>query len=147
MPRLPLRPLMLAAAAALFMPPSWSATLVVEVVGVADDVGAVGCALFTAEAAPAFPLDQARATTRRAPARGATARCEFTDLPAGTYAASALHDRNGNGRTDRNLVGLPTEPWAVSNNVRPLLRAPRFAESALTLAVDETRHIELVLSK
>lgn len=74
-------------------------------------------------------------------------RCEFTDLAAGTYAVSAAHDRNGNGKTDRNFVGIPSEPWAVSNNVRPTLRAPRFAESALTLANDEIKQIELQLAQ
>jgi uncharacterized protein (DUF2141 family) len=133
--------------AVLCATPAWAATLVVSVVGVQDDAGFVGCALFASEAAASFPLDATRAITRRAPARAGTLQCEFTDLPAGTYAVSAAHDRNGNGKTDRNFVGLPTEPWAVSNNVRPTLRAPAFAESALTLAADETRRIELVLAR
>jgi uncharacterized protein (DUF2141 family) len=143
----PRRLLAPALAAALSAGPACSATLVVSVVGVQDDAGFVGCALFAAEAAASFPLEPARAITRRAPARAGTLQCEFTDLPAGTYAVSAAHDRNGNGKTDRNFVGLPTEPWAVSNNVRPTLRAPAFAEGAFALAADEIRRIELVLAR
>jgi uncharacterized protein (DUF2141 family) len=124
-----------------------AATLVVNVVGIQTEAGFVGCALFAAEASTAFPLDTSRATTKRASARPGTVQCTFEGLSAGSYAVSAAHDRNGNGKTDRNLLGLPVEPWAVSNNVRPTLRAPRFSESALTLTGDETRQIELQLSQ
>jgi uncharacterized protein (DUF2141 family) len=135
-----------AAAVALCAAPAWAADLVVTVTNIKDDAGFVGCALFAAEAAQQFPLDPSRAVTRRAPATPGRMRCEFAGLAAGSYAVSAAHDRNGNGKTDRNLVGIPTEPWAVSNNVRPTLRAPRFAESAVTLAADEVKQIELLLA-
>jgi uncharacterized protein (DUF2141 family) len=36
------------------------------------------------------------------------------------------HDLNGNHKTGTNWVGLPLEPWGVTNNVRPILRAPKF---------------------
>jgi uncharacterized protein (DUF2141 family) len=134
-----------ALAAALGIAPAWSASVVVTVAGVKDDTGFVGCALFAADSAALFPLDLSRAVTQRAPAREGRMRCEFADLAAGSYAVSAAHDRNANGKTDRNFVGLPVEPWAVSNNVRPTLRAPRFAESAFTLAADEVKHVELQL--
>jgi uncharacterized protein (DUF2141 family) len=74
-------------------------------------------------------------------------QCVFRDLPAGDCAVAAAHDLNGNGQTDRNFVGLPTEPWAVSNPVRPALRAPRLAEPAFTLAATDTRRIELRLQR
>lgn len=135
-----------ACAAWLCAPPALAATLVINVVGIQSDAGMVGCALFAAEAATAFPLDTRRATTQRQPARPGSLRCAFEGLPAGSYAVSAAHDLNGNGKTDRNLVGLPVEPWAVSNNVRPSLRAPRFAEAAVTLSADETRQIDLKLT-
>jgi uncharacterized protein (DUF2141 family) len=40
----------------------------------------------------------------------------FGDLPAGDYAVRAFHDLNGNGRMDTNPFGMPTEPYAFSNN-------------------------------
>ena len=42
----------------------------------------------------------------------------FTDLPAGEYGVKAFHDVNGNGRMDTNPFGMPTEPFAFSNNAR-----------------------------
>lgn len=40
----------------------------------------------------------------------------FEGLPTGTYAAKMFHDVNGNGRMDTNPFGMPTEPYAFSNN-------------------------------
>lgn len=40
----------------------------------------------------------------------------FEGLPAGEYGVKAFHDLNGNGRMDTNPFGMPTEPFAFSNN-------------------------------
>ncbi len=40
----------------------------------------------------------------------------FTDLPAGDYAAKTFHDVDGNGKMNTNPFGMPTEPFAFSNN-------------------------------
>ncbi len=53
----------------------------------------------------------------------------LTDLPAGTYAVSCFHDVNGNGKMDKNIVGIPTEPYGFSNNARPTFRAPNWDEA------------------
>jgi uncharacterized protein (DUF2141 family) len=37
---------------------------------------------------------------------------------------------------DTNFVGMPTEQWGVSRNVRPTLRAPRFDEASFKVAAD-----------
>ena len=34
----------------------------------------------------------------------------FSNLGPGRYAAIALHDENGNGKLDKNFLGIPTEP-------------------------------------
>ena len=55
--------------------------------------------------------------------------CRFPDVAPGGHAVSVGHDLNGNKRVDVDLLGRPNEPWGVSNNVRPTLRAPRFEEA------------------
>lgn len=40
----------------------------------------------------------------------------FENLPAGAYGMKAFHDVNGNGKMDVNPFGMPTEPFAFSNN-------------------------------
>ena len=40
----------------------------------------------------------------------------FPDLKPGTYAATMFHDVNGDGRMNTNPFGMPTEPYAFTNN-------------------------------
>jgi uncharacterized protein (DUF2141 family) len=40
----------------------------------------------------------------------------FDNLPAGDYAVKAFHDVNGDGQMNTNPFGMPTEPYAFSNN-------------------------------
>ena len=122
-------------AAAFSLPMTASAAeLLVRVTGLTEPLGQVGCSLFAGQAG--FPMDNAgaRQLWRAADARGVT--CRYSDVPEGTYAVSIGHDLNGNKRVDTNFVGLPTEQWGVSNNVRPNLRAPRFDEAMFKVAAD-----------
>ena len=50
------------------------------------------------------------------------------DLPVGEWAVALTQDVNNNDRLDKNFVGIPTEPYAFSNNVRPTVAAPDFNE-------------------
>ena len=49
----------------------------------------------------------------------------------GRYAVAVYHDVNANRKFDKNLLGLPKEPYGVSNNPRVYLRAPKFDEAAI----------------
>jgi uncharacterized protein (DUF2141 family) len=124
-----------------------AANINVTITNIQSTEGFVGCALFPATAAETFPLDLTKATPQRAKSTDGVWRCTFPNLPAGSYAVSAAHDVNGNGKPDKNFVGIPTEPWAVSNNVRPTLRPPRFAEAAFTLTANEVKDISLRVAK
>jgi uncharacterized protein (DUF2141 family) len=50
-------------------------------------------------------------------------------LPKGEYAVAISQDYNGNGVLDKNLMGIPKEPYVFSNSVRPKFRAPTFDEA------------------
>ena len=50
-------------------------------------------------------------------------------LPFGHYAVAVYHDLNNNGKMDKNALGIPTEPYAFSNNVKVKWRAPKFQEA------------------
>lgn len=50
------------------------------------------------------------------------------DLPPGEWAVSLTQDLNNNNKIDKNFLGIPTEPYAFSNNVRPTVAAPDFNE-------------------
>jgi uncharacterized protein (DUF2141 family) len=50
-------------------------------------------------------------------------------MPHGYYAVSAYHDINDNHTLDRSGIGLPTEPYALSNNPTVKWRKPTFNET------------------
>lgn len=114
-----------------------AADLVVEVTGVRIDRGEIGCALYGSEAG--FPMDPRAARMDWQPARQTGTICRFTGLAPGSYALAVSHDLNGNRKADTNLIGMPTEDWGVSNNVRPAMRAPRFGEAKFQVAEGTTR--------
>jgi uncharacterized protein (DUF2141 family) len=74
--------------------------------------GAIMVALYDAEAAY-----EGGAPARVARVDVAAGQHEAVfDLPAGAYGMKAFHDVNGNGKMDVNPFGMPTEPFAFSNN-------------------------------
>ncbi|MEM1118049.1 MAG: DUF2141 domain-containing protein [Bacteroidota bacterium] len=121
-----------------------ASTLIVSVTGVSSDEGTVGCALY--DDAEGFPTDRSRMQSgQEVAARRSGVTCRFENVAPGTYALAVVHDKNENGRTDRNLLGLPTEAWGVSNGVRPRMRAPRFDEAAFSIRDGVTTRLSITL--
>ncbi|MCB2380066.1 DUF2141 domain-containing protein [Hymenobacter sp. BT635] len=56
------------------------------------------------------------------------------DLPNGEWAVALTQDLNNNDLVDKNFLGIPTEPYAFSNNVRPKLAPPEFEECKFTVS-------------
>jgi uncharacterized protein (DUF2141 family) len=69
----------------------------------------------------------------------ATGKVEFRfeNVQPGRYAVVGFHDVNGNRKFDR-LLGMPQEPYALSNNVAENL-LPKFSDAAVTVGDGETR--------
>jgi uncharacterized protein (DUF2141 family) len=72
-------------------------------------------------------------------------RCEFRDLPAGTYAISVFHDVNDDGILNTNLVGLPQEGYGFSNNHTYATHPASFEESQFTLDAQDLRELRIRL--
>ncbi|WP_341939015.1 MipA/OmpV family protein [Marinimicrobium sp. C2-29] len=68
------------------------------------------------------------------------------DLPAGDYALLVYWDENDNGLLDRNFIGIPREPIALSNQYRPK-GPPSFERARVRLAEDESLEQTLSLSR
>lgn len=96
--------------------------------------------------ATGFPdCGASRTAERRTVAAGALGEpIVFKGLKPGTFAISALHDENGNGRLDTNFLGIPKEGIAVSNDALPKFSAPRFADTAFALTGSAGRRITLL---
>ncbi|QAA82040.1 DUF2141 domain-containing protein [Aequorivita sp. H23M31] len=66
------------------------------------------------------------------------------NLPLGTYAVSLYHDKNSNGKCDRNFVGIPKEPYGFSNNFKPKFSAPKFEDCKFEFSSNQNLQISLV---
>ena len=89
------------------------ADLVVQVEGVRNERGVVRGLVFTKE--DGFPnnprLAAAKAT---AGAKAGTVILRFGDLDAATGAIVVLHDEDGDGKLDKNFLGIPREGLGTS---------------------------------
>lgn len=66
--------------------------------------------------------------------KGQEAEWRVKGIPAGEYAVAALHDRNRNGKADRNWLGIPQEAYGFSNNVKVVFKPPQWDEVKFIVA-------------
>ena len=52
----------------------------------------------------------------------------FQEIPEGEYAATVLHDLNGNKAMDENLLGIPKEGFGFSNDAMGPFGPPGYRE-------------------
>jgi uncharacterized protein (DUF2141 family) len=55
------------------------------------------------------------------------------------YALAVYHDKNSNGKLDKNFLGAPTEIYGFSNNARGVFGPPSFADAAITIDGSNTK--------
>ncbi len=68
---------------------------------------------------------------------GATATVSFEGLTPGQYAFRLFHDLDGDNELDTNPFGIPTEPFAFSNNARGRFGPASWADAAFTLSAGQ----------
>ena len=102
-------------------------SIVVKVLNIRNSAGTIGCALF--ESPVGFPIEFLRYATNInvIKIRDTQARCDFVDIPPGTYALAVIHDENMNGKLDTNWLGIPTEGYGFSNDAKAMLGPPSFS--------------------
>ena len=66
------------------------------------------------------------------------------DIEPGKYALLVYFDENGNGRIDKNFIGIPKEPLGFSNRYRPKA-PPVYERAAFTLGEGESRSFDVAL--
>lgn len=64
----------------------------------------------------------------------------FEGLESGEYGIKAFHDINGNGVLDTNVLGMPTEPFAFSNNAPANFGPATWEDAAFTVSAPATLH-------
>ena len=132
----------LSALAALIVPATALAgDLTIEVSGVARDRGRIYVAVY--DRAETFPISGRQLTGQILAPQDRHLTVHFKDLPPGQYAAVAFQDTNGNGKLDKNLLGIPKEPYGFSNGARGSVGPPKFSAAAVTISPDGATRIEL----
>lgn len=72
------------------------------------------------------------------------AQVVFDDLQEGEYAFAVIHDKNANGKLDFNLLGIPSEDVASSNNVKGFFGPPKYKNAVFHLSKNNTvQHIKM----
>ena len=115
----------------------------VKILNIKNSTGKVACALFKSPVG--FPTEYLRYATNLMAIKilKAQARCDFEDIPPGTYAIAVVHDENMNGKLDTNLLGIPTEGYAFSNDAKGLFGPPSFSAASFPY---DGRDIDLTIS-
>ena len=83
----------------------------IEISNIMIDGGDVYVALF--DSAASYKKEEAF-LGQILPPSATTLRFKVT-VPPGSYLASAFQDSNGNGKLDKNFIGMPREPIGLSN--------------------------------
>lgn len=110
--------------------------LTVEITGLNDATGTVYIAVYNSEDTWLEDETVMNKTVVITEARdGDLVRTEL-ELPMGDYALSAFHDQDGDGELDTNMVGIPDEPIAVSNNAIGKFGPPKYEDAVFTLGAE-----------
>jgi len=102
----------------------------IKILNIRNSTGTIACALF--DSPEGFPIEVLRSAMNVMviKIRKMEARCDFEDIPPGTYALAVIHDENMNGKLDSNWLGNPKEGYGFSNDAKALLGAPSFSAAS-----------------
>jgi len=115
----------------------------INILNIRNSKGTIDCALF--DSPKGFPVQFLRDATNIivTKIRKTNARCDFLDIPPGTYALAVIHDENMDGKLNTNWLGIPTEGYGFSNNAKGLLGPPSFSAASFTY---DGQDMELTIS-
>ena len=115
----------------LLFPSDSSSDIHVNVKGVEELKGSMFIAVFDDPAS--FPEFGKQYREMVLPVRSKELSHTFKDLPNHTYAVAVFHDINDNGILDKNVLGIPLEPYGFSRNARARFSAPPFEDAKIDL--------------
>lgn len=110
-----------------------AADLELAIVNLRDGDGRVMVALFDRAEAFGRMVEGQRVAAALLPIDASGARMVIGGLKPGRYAISVVHDANGNGKLDSNLLGMPVEGYGFSRDARGTMGPPSFEAAAFDL--------------
>lgn len=112
-----------------------SAEITVDISGIKDTQGTIMAALFNSETG--YKTGKGvRASTVDVTTE--SVNFSFEHLPEGEYAIKLFHDVNNDGEMNANLFGMPTEPYAFSNNAVGNMGPAKWAKAKFTVVGSDT---------
>jgi|GEM_PF-409514 len=110
--------------------------LVLSISGIKPPAGNIICSVFASEKA----FLRSPLLTRTTPVHSeGTAQCEFLLTPGMSYAATAIHDLDENGKLNHGLFGIPTEGVGTSNNPGSQFGPPAFSAAKFTVKATDNQ--------
>ena len=118
--------------------------IVVTIKNAKSQKGAVWCCLHNK--ATDFPDKQDNAIScQKIEANKDNLTFTFVNVKPGTYAISAYHDENSDGKLNTNFLGIPKEGIGVSNNKMRAMGSPVFDDAKFTCDANTEKKLEINL--
>ena len=115
-----------------------AATLTVNFTGIAEQEGSVMGVLVDSEAAyndKASPIRMIMVKADKA-----EIATQLAGLKPGRYAIKSFHDIDGDHKMGTNPYGMPTEPFAFSNNAVGNMGPAKWADASFEVKAGENNH-------
>ncbi len=102
------------------------ATIILKITGLRSEKGQVKIAVFNS---PEKWLGEQPVYSSTINVDGQSVTWKINDVPYGDYGVAVFHDENSNGKMDKNVLGMPLEPYGFSNNVRITFGPPKWGNA------------------
>jgi uncharacterized protein (DUF2141 family) len=109
-----------------------NANLTVAVSGLKNNTGMVKVGLYNSEGT--FLKTIYKSITSEIKNNSATVT--FIGIPKGEYGISTYQDENSNGILDKNMIGIPSEDFACSNNAKGFMGPPAYEDAKFNINKD-----------
>lgn len=106
--------------------------LTVSVSGLKNNTGIVKVGLYNSEGT--FLKTTYKSITSEI--KNSSATVTFVGIPRGEYGISTYQDENSNGILDKNIMGIPSEDFACSNNVKGFMGPPTYEDTKFNINKD-----------
>lgn len=109
-----------------------NANLTVAVSGLKNNTGMVKVGLYNSEGT--FLKTIYKSITSEI--KNNSAIVTFVGIPKGEYGISTYQDENSNGILDKNMIGIPSEDFACSNNAKGFMGPPAYEDAKFNINKD-----------
>ena len=118
-----------------------TANITIKVNGIEEVKGDMNVALY--DNAKDFPGRDHYVLREVVPINSKTFEYTFKNVSPGTYAIAVYHDLDKNGILNKNWIGIPKEPYGVSNDAKGRMGPPDYEDASFDLKQDLDMKINL----